>query len=257
MAAELAHEIGPNPGKPVIVFLHGGGWTGWAWDRQVAALSDFHCVTVDLPGSGASAYLPWRSLDETADRVARLISGIADTQRVHLVGLSVGGDVALRVLGRNAARIESAFISGIVTSKVTGIPRAVQRVASLMAGTRVFQRMAANSMGLTGDRREEFLSTVPRFTRSSYRRMVRDIFAGVSLDGLAACTVPTLVIAGEKEPPLAAESARHVSRVMPDAVSAIADGVGHAWNIESPGLFNSAVDAWISRREVTSGLSPA
>ena len=48
-------------------------------------------------------------------------------------------------------------------------------------------------------------------------------FAGVSLDGLATCLVPTLVIAGGKEPLLAAKSARHVSDVMPNGLSAIAN----------------------------------
>ncbi|CAO1654006.1 alpha/beta fold hydrolase [Salinibacterium sp. NYA9b] len=255
MAVELAYELHTNPEKPIIVFLHGGGWTGWAWDRQVSALSGYQCVTVDLPGSGESAHIPWRSLNETADSVAQLISEVAGTERVHVVGLSVGGDVALRLLDRHPSKIRSAFISGVVTSKVTGVPRAIQQVASLIAGTRVFHRLAAKSMGLVDSRREEFLSTVPRFSRSSYTRMVRDVFAGVPLDGLAACAVPTLVIASEKEPLLAAESARDVSCMMPNAVSAIANGVGHAWNIQSPELFNSSVDAWFSQHAVVSGLS--
>lgn len=257
MKAELAFEVGINEGKPLIVFLHGGGWTGRAWDRQIAALPDYQCVTVDLPGAGASAHIPWQSLDQTADEVAQLTREIAGTAQVHLVGLSVGGDVALRILARHSSAITSAFISGVVTSRVTGLPRAMQNVASLLAGTRLFQRLAARSMGLTGDRREEFLRKVPRFSRSSYQRMVREIFTGVSLDGLDKCMVPTLVIAGGKEPPLAAKSARHVSNTMPNGLSAIANGVGHAWNIESPEFFNTSVYDWCSQRALAPGLAAA
>jgi pimeloyl-ACP methyl ester carboxylesterase len=93
---------GRTPGAPSVVFLHGIGTSGWMWERQVAALAEFHCLTVDLPGHGKSNHVPWVSLADTTGQVAALIRARATGGRAHVVGLSLGGYVVLCLLERHA-----------------------------------------------------------------------------------------------------------------------------------------------------------
>ncbi len=66
MVSLYVNESGVR-GAPSIVFLHGVGTSGWMWEKQIAALSDFHCLNVDLPGHGKSNNVTWVSLADTAD----------------------------------------------------------------------------------------------------------------------------------------------------------------------------------------------
>ena len=68
-----------TPGAASIVFLHGIGASGWMWTLQTAALADFHCLNVDLPGHGKSNQIPWVSLADTAEQLAAVIRGVPPT----------------------------------------------------------------------------------------------------------------------------------------------------------------------------------
>src|SRR5690606_6613765 len=100
-------------GVPSIVFMHGIGTSGWMWHPQIAALSDYHCLNVDLPGHGKSNQVEWISFADAADQVAALIHAQATNGRAHIVGLSLGGHVALVLLERHSAVVDRAIISGV------------------------------------------------------------------------------------------------------------------------------------------------
>jgi pimeloyl-ACP methyl ester carboxylesterase len=108
----------PGSGRPTIVFLHGTRLTGAAWAVQVAALTDtFDCLAPDLPGHGEAADVPF-SVEGAAERVAQLIERKATGGRAILVGLSLGGYVAMAVAARWPERIVGLVISGATAEPV-------------------------------------------------------------------------------------------------------------------------------------------
>jgi pimeloyl-ACP methyl ester carboxylesterase len=83
-----------------------------AWTAQIAALeADYHCLAPDLPGHGASAAEPF-TIDRAARGVAELIEREAHGGRALLVGLSLGGLVAMDVAARWPDRVSGLAISG-------------------------------------------------------------------------------------------------------------------------------------------------
>ena len=109
--------------RPTIVFLHGTRLTGAQWAAQVADLSsDFHCLTPDLPGHGTAAHVPF-TVDGAASRIADLIERDAHGGRAIVVGLSLGGYVAMAVAARCPDRVAGLAISG-ATAEPIG-PRSV------------------------------------------------------------------------------------------------------------------------------------
>lgn len=232
-----------------IVFLHGAGVTGWMWDAQVADLTEFRCIVIDLPGHGANHDVPWVSIDETAALVAEVIRAEGRTRAgalnaVYLVGLSLGADVGLRLLAVSPELVVRAVLTGMVVRPVHGAIRWLQSALAPMAEWRSFHRMAGRTMGLSGARLDDFMVTAPPMRRSDYRAIINEIFAGVSLAGLETGSMPTLVMAGAKEPVVARDSAQLIADVMPGAVARIVPGVGHLWNVEAPALFVSTVREW-------------
>ncbi len=110
--------VGPDAG-PLVVFIHGTRLTRSSWTAVVGRLSDTHrCLSVDLPAHGALADVPF-SLDSAADVVDAAIDD-AGGGPVVLVGLSLGGYVAMTVAARSPGRVR-----GLVLAGSTAEPRGV------------------------------------------------------------------------------------------------------------------------------------
>jgi pimeloyl-ACP methyl ester carboxylesterase len=106
------------PARPTIVFLHGTRLTGAAWAAQVADLgTDFHCLTPDLPGHGRAEALRF-TVDGAAEAVGDLIRREATDGRAIVVGLSLGGYVAMAVAARWPERVRGLAISGATAEPI-------------------------------------------------------------------------------------------------------------------------------------------
>lgn len=106
-----AREHAGPPDAPLVVFIHGTRLTRASWQAIVERLSDDHgCVSVDLPGHGELADLPF-SLDAAADVVEAAIDS-ADAGPAILVGLSLGGYVAMTVAARSPRRVRGLVLAG-------------------------------------------------------------------------------------------------------------------------------------------------
>ena len=123
--------------RPTIVFLHATRLTGAQWRAQTAALeAEFPCVLVDLPGHGSAADRPFTLADAASD-VATTIAGLPDGRAV-LVGLSLGGYVAMEVAARWPERVAGLVLAGATVDPagLAGIPfRALAIVYRHLPGT--------------------------------------------------------------------------------------------------------------------------
>ena len=105
------HAAGPSS-APAIVFLHATRLSRAQWSPQVRLLSArFRCVAVDLPGHGVLADKPF-SRDAAADLVAAAIDAESATGRAVVVGLSLGGYVAIDTADRHAERVAGLVLAG-------------------------------------------------------------------------------------------------------------------------------------------------
>jgi pimeloyl-ACP methyl ester carboxylesterase len=108
----------PADARPTIVFLHGTVLAGSAWTAQIAALGDaFHCLAPDLPGHGTAVDVPF-TIDAAVDRVVGLIDREAHGGRAILVGLSLGGYVAMALAARTPERVAGLAIAGATADPV-------------------------------------------------------------------------------------------------------------------------------------------
>lgn len=96
----LRRTIDHGSGQPVIL-LHGIGRTGHVWNHLVEQLSDqpYRVVAFDLLGFGASPRPSWLdySADDHAKAVIASIQRIGASQKVIIVGHSMGCLVAVRI----------------------------------------------------------------------------------------------------------------------------------------------------------------
>jgi pimeloyl-ACP methyl ester carboxylesterase len=97
---------------PAIVFVHGTRLTRAQWDAQVRRLSSaYRCVAVDLPGHGALAGEPF-TLASAVDVVRSAIEAEVPSGRAVIVGLSLGGFVAVDAAEAHPDRVAGLVLAG-------------------------------------------------------------------------------------------------------------------------------------------------
>ncbi len=230
------------PDAPAIVFIHGTRLTGAMWSPQQAALcGEYRTIAVDLPGHGTRADEPF-TLAGAAATVASTIRAEAAGGRAVVVGLSLGGYVAMELAAR-----QPDVVRGLVLSGATAEPTNVRMLPYLAL---------AEVMGKVDLERLDRINTW--FFRRRYPPAIADpIVAGGfwprggaaalrSVAGerfvprLAAYPGPSLIINGEFDLPFrlfaptfaaAAQDARRVRLA----------GATHMANLDRPAAFTAAV----------------
>jgi pimeloyl-ACP methyl ester carboxylesterase len=239
-----------------IVFLHGGNVAGWMWGEQVPAFDDRHLLVPDLPGFGASNDEPWASMADAADRVAGLIQTRAKGGTAHVVGLSLGAGVGLRLAPRQPGLVRSLLVS---SASITPPSRTTKLAGRLMLGAwnrRWFWHALARGYGLPADSVELFVETGLGIRRETALAIFDETCRGFSASELRALSVPTFAVAGERDArAIAVDSLAALREAVPRMVAATAPGMHHQWNIENVDLFNRSVRVWIESAEPARGLT--
>jgi pimeloyl-ACP methyl ester carboxylesterase len=228
------------------------------WQGHIEALPDFHCLAPDLPGHGRSRDVPWASRADTADRVIKLIEGLPE-RRAHVVGLSLGGSVALEIMARRSEVLDHVVIDGCgaIGTRLAILMKLGVTAVSPFIRRPVVGRLVAKAIGITDpigvdDLLGQFRQVDPR----SFRRAFSDA-QDVRIDeALLRSACPTLLVAGERELAVVRGSNRLLGDVLPRAESRMFPGAGHGWLGTAPDVHVAMVRAWITDQPAPCELVP-
>lgn len=251
------HESGTQ-GAPTILFLHGGGTSGWMWQGQIASLQDFHCLNVDLPGHGKSNTQEWVSLADTADGIAEIIRTRATNGKASVVGLSLGGYVTLDLLARHHMLIERAVMSGITAAPLNfGKMMMLQlKVMSRLMKLPPMIWLQAKMLNIPSEDYAAYAEGVRAMSRQSLMKVYDEILFMEAPQSLSQVHIPTLVVAGSKELQPILEGTQTVANLMPNAEGYLIPDVHHGWNGEAPELFNRMLRAWLTGKPLPVEMQP-
>ena len=236
-----AYDEAGSSDAPAIVFVHGTRLCRTMWRAQLDDLADrFHVVAVDLPGHGLRAAEPF-TVEAAADAVADAIESAAGGRAV-VVGLSLGGYVAMDLAARRPELVRGLVLSG-ATAEPVGL-RALPFVALAWAMER-FDGRGLDTLNAW-------------FFRTRYPPRIADpIIAGgfwsvggaAALRGLlgrryaprlAAYPGRTLILNGAYDVPFRLYAGRF-ARVARDARRVRLGGATHLANLDRPAAFSLAV----------------
>ena len=246
LPAPVLHRTGDGP--PVLL-LHPLGVDHSFWDGVVPALEGFEVLTYDFPGHGRTAVPeePY-TVEDLADLSRRLLAD-AGHDRVDVVGVSLGGLVALRPaadapdLVRRLVVVDAVPVypepmremwrDRAVRAPVEGVEPFLEPTLALWftAG-----RLAEGGPVVESARRA-FLAGDGRGYGLACRALEQADVTGV-LDHIAS---PTLVVCGEDDAPPFTAAARGLGERLPDARVVWLSPARHAGVIEQPEQFREAL----------------
>jgi pimeloyl-ACP methyl ester carboxylesterase len=249
-------ESGPKD-APTLVFLHGMGVSSWMWTEQVEALQTaYHCLTIDLPGNGNSHTRAWQSLRDSAEAVAELIHTHATHGKAHIVGLSLGGYVAVTLLAEHPEVVDSVVVSGMSGTpfRLSWAMKGVMRLLPALMQWEFFVKLQARMLQLPPEALAAFIQDNKVLTPPIYQRIYDEVLTFQLPAELATRPHRLLAVAGDKEAQEIKAGLAEFGRVLPHAVAKVAPNVHHGWNGENPYLFNAMVRAWVEGKPLPTEL---
>ena len=247
-----------DPAAPVVVLLHGVGTSSWMWGRLVRDLADeVRVVSVDLPGHGDSAGTPWTSMGDAVARVADLVRAVAPAG-AHVVGLSLGGYLALDLAAAHPGLLMSATASGVnvLPFPRPGLMRAAGRVMSPLMSSGVMLRANARALGVQPADFDGYAAAARAMAPGTFLTVGSELMDYAVPSAAATSTCRVLAVAGGSEQALILRSLPLIAAAFPRGRAGIAPGVGHAWNAQAPELFGLVVRAQLTDSALPAGLTP-
>ncbi len=233
-----------------IVFLHGGGFSGWMWENVIGHLSDYYCLAVTLPGHGLSADQKWVSLDDTAAQVCEIIDNELEGMDVHIVGLSLGGHVALHLLSNRPDLAKTATLSCVMYDPLPN-PDMYKYLTRFILKFRkfpIFQRFIAYKFGMVGEKVRRYLQEARKVDKESIKTSTAELAELKLPDNLNSVSSQILLIAGETERSFTLDALPKYKSLFTKARTALVPGYGYGWSGKRPGLFAKAIRAQISNQ---------
>jgi len=242
-------------GEPVLL-IHGLGSSTQDWFAQVPVLAETHRVmALDLRGHGRSEKPagPY-SIAQFARDVAILLRKL-DATPAHVVGLSMGGMVALEMAASPASRdlVRSLVVINSTTDvRIRSWADAwfylSRRFAVQVLGMRRVGKLIARRLFVKPHQdhlREEFVRRWAANDRAAYLASV-DAIVGWSVDDrLHRIDVPTLLVSSDEDYTPVASKNRTVAR-MPDARLAVVEDARHALPVERPDRLNAILGTFLA-----------
>ncbi len=240
-----SYDVAGPEGAPAIVFVHGTRLTRMSWRAQVDDLHDtYRVIAIDLPGHGALADRPF-TLAAAADELARVIETAAGGRAV-VVGLSLGGYVAMDLAARRPELVRALVLSG-ATQEPVGVRAMPYRTLAWVMDHSERRRFSAVNAWFFRRRYPTALAdpiVAGGFHPSAGADAIRTLIGERFSPRLAAYPGPVLILNGELDP-LFRLGAGGFARVAQDVRRVRLRGATHLANLDRPAAFSLAVRRFV------------
>jgi 3-oxoadipate enol-lactonase/4-carboxymuconolactone decarboxylase len=247
----LREAIPHAPAPEALVLLH--GWVGtssWMFRHVMPELgARYHVIAPDLPGFGRSrtlAEVP--SIDAFADFLRRLVDAL-EIDRFHLMGVSVGGTIAMTFAHRYPERVLRLCLQGPVY-RSTDLPRRFRFLYDVLGRTGLIEivpkmpikwwffarrlDMGRDTRHLSAEDKRQLGRDILRVPNETLVEVARQLLTLDLTETARRICVPTLVLDGEEARLVPAKASRHLSRLIPGARCHIVPDAAHNLALEKP-----------------------
>jgi 3-oxoadipate enol-lactonase len=253
LAASLAGQ------GPLLLFMHGIGGNRSNWRAQLPHFAGhFSCIAWDARGYGDSDDYPGPL---AFDQFVLDLLGVLDhfgAERAHLVGLSMGGRIAMRAALLHPARIATLTLVDTHEGFEAFSPAQRQafvdsRRAPLLAGKEPRDIADAVARSLVGpnarpEHLQQLVDSIAALHKDSYIKSLQATVEQVVLGDISSISAPAHFIVGAHDSLTPVAMHHEMAAKMGGAPVSVLPRAGHLSNIENPDAFNAAAMAWLRPR---------
>ncbi|MCC6524466.1 MAG: alpha/beta fold hydrolase [Polyangiaceae bacterium] len=248
-------DTGPGSTGETVALSHGLLWSTELFRPQIERLRGrYRVVAWDHRGQGRSSDDPRDviGMELLTDDALALFDALG-LERVHFVGLSMGGFVGMRLAGRHAARLHSL---ALLDTRAEPEPRAhVPRYRALALAARVlgvgvvagrvmpilFGRTVLEDPARAADR-AAFRAALSGNRRTIWRALNGVVYREGVEHLLPKIRVPTLVLTGEQDVATPPDCGRRIHEGIAGSRFVLVPRAGHSSCVEAPDAVSEALE---------------
>jgi pimeloyl-ACP methyl ester carboxylesterase len=250
-------EAGSRGGLPVV-FLHGFPFSHAMWIAQLDVISSFcHAIAYDIKGHGMSDVGDGQySIESHVDDLIGLLD-LLTIDRAVIVGLSMGGYIALRALQRNPDRFKAAVLCDTRSETDTNEGR-LRRFAGMkmvkLEGSKVFADNFVKAVFSpeSFERNPGAVKLIHRIIEKTPPLSIAGTLLALAsrtdtTESLQNIGVPTMILVGEKDTLTPPEASRAMHERIRGSELHIISRAAHMSNLENPEEFNGRLVGFLKR----------
>ena len=236
----------------LLIFLHGIGGNKDNWNLNLPVLSKhFLCVAWDARGYGESEDYKGKLLFKDIIKDLLNIYKYFDKRRAHIIGLSMGGQIACLFYERYPDKVKSMVLCdthfGLGNLEKEEINKFINsRKKPLLDGLQPKDIALPVSKSLVGNLNnkvaiEELVDSMSKLHKESYIKTIDASMSTFHDHIFSQIDIPTLILVGEKDTLTPPSMALEIHKLIKNSKFSIIDDAGHLTNIENPKMFNDKV----------------
>ena len=253
--ADIYYEIYGH-GPETMLFSHGLLFSGKMFKDQVDYFkARYRCVVYDHRGQGRSEVTEnGYDIDELYEDAIELIEKL-NLGPCHMVGLSMGGFVAMRLAARRPELLKSLILMEtsaepevfklkynllVTITKLLGVSAVINKVMPIMFGSTILSDPERKD--IVNYWRSELLTNKKTISKAVKGVIDRQ---GI-LNELDNIHLPTLVIVGDEDVATPPEKSKNIKLKIPQARLAVIKKAGHSSAIEEPLQVIDAIEVFLN-----------
>jgi len=257
--AKIYYEV-HGEGEPVI-FLHGIMMNTMSWLAFIPELSRrFRLILLDFRDQGQSSRMEEQyGQDIHVGDVLGLLDEL-NIPRVHMMGLSYGGQVALRFALRYQERIKSFCLfntPNLITNHLLEIGKAWETAAELNDGAKFFQLAIPfiysepfyeTHLDFLMERQKMFKSLLTREWFEGFIRLSRSVQNyAISPEEMKTIKVPTLLVGADLDIVVSQRSMKDIHENIPNCEFIMIPNAGHGAFLERMNEFLTILIGFVTK----------
>ena len=244
---------------PLALFMHGIGGNRTNWTHNLPAFArHFSCVAWDARGYGGSDdYEGPLAFDDFVADVLRVLDHFG-VRKAHLVGLSMGGRIAMRTALLHPDRVATLTLLDTHEGFEAFTPQQRQDfVASrrdpLLAGKEPRDIALPVARSLVGPKAspaqlQQLVNSIGALHKFSYIKSLEATVAQVTLGDISKITAPAHFVVGADDRLTPVAMHHEMAAKLHGAPVSVLPDAGHLSNIENPAAFEKAAMEWLVPR---------
>jgi len=237
----------------LILFIHGGGVSGWMWDKQIQHFTHYHCIVPILPEHGLNNTDINFTIKGSAEELVKLVEEKASGKKTILIGFSLGAQVIIQMLSMKPNLIDIAIINSAL---VKSLPLAINLIKPTITLTyplikkRWFSKLQAKTLYVKEGYFEKYYEESRQIKPETLVRVLKENMSFKIPKNFGEANGKMLVTVGEKENAIMINSAKAIIKANSNCEGVIVPNIGHGASLAMPDFFNHMIEAYIQKRSL-------
>ena len=250
--------VGPDSAQ-IVCFTHSLSSDGGMWQEQVPILlgAGFRVLRLDMRGHGGSDPVAGDyTMAILAGDVVKALDALG-IDKVHFVGLSIGGMIGQALLLEHGARLRSAMLCDTQPGTPPGSEAAWDERKAAVRAANGLSTIAEGTM-------DRWFTPAFKGRNPARWTQIRDTIVGTTPQGFLGCaaaiqnfnfedrlptvSVPTLVVCGDQDPGTPPDRNRLIASKIPGGRYEEIKDARHLPNVEHPEVFNPVMVSWLREK---------